>query len=222
MKCNYQLKWYDLVPVFSYLFLLGRCRKCKTKISIQYPIIEALNGLLYVLVFYINGWDSLADILLSTVYCLVLSALFVLSVIDFRTKTIPFGINIVILIMGLIAVTVQFFGYGRHIEVIIRHVAGLLVVSGFLMLVFYATKGRGIGGGDIKLMAAAGLVLGWDRIILAFFLGCIIASVIHPIRMKISHLNRELAFGPYLSVGIAIALLFGNQMIDWYLQLLVV
>jgi len=71
-------------------------------------------------------------------------------------------------------------------------------------------------------MAAAGLVLGWELIILAFFIGCILAAIIHPIRMKISHLNRVLAFGPYLSVGIVVALLFGKQMLDWYLQAFIV
>lgn len=218
MNCNTQLKWYDLIPVFSYIFLLGRCRKCKSRISIQYPIVEALNGLLYVLIFYLYGWESFKDILLSSIYCLVISALIVLSMIDFRTNTIPVGINIFILVLGLIAVMVQYFWYGKNTDIVMDHVIGFFVVSGFLLLIFYATHGRGIGGGDIKLMAAAGLLLGWELIILAFFIGCVLGSIVHPIRMRISHLNRVLAFGPYLSVGIAIALFYGDQMIDWYLQ----
>ena len=93
-NCNRKLKWYELVPIISYIFLLGRCRSCKSHISIQYPIIEALNGLMYVLVFYFYGWDSIYALLLSIVYCFVISALIVLSVIDFRTNIIPPGINI--------------------------------------------------------------------------------------------------------------------------------
>jgi len=218
MNCNAHIKWYDLIPLFSYIFLLGKCRKCKAKISIQYPIIEALNGLLYVLIFYLYDWNSLHTILLSSVYCLAISALIVLSVIDFRTNTIPVGINIFIMIMGLCAVLVQYFWYGKNTDIIVEHVIGFFAISIFLLLIFYATHGRGIGGGDIKLMAAAGLLLGWELVILAFFVGCILAAIIHPIRMRISHLNRILAFGPYLSVGITIALLFGKQMVDWYLQ----
>ena len=222
MHCNNQLKWYELIPVLSYIFLLGRCRKCKSRISIQYPLIEALNGVFYVLVFYLYGWDSLKAILISSAYCLVISALIVLSVIDFRTNIIPVGINIFIAIVGLFIVLVQYFWFGKNTDVVLNHTIGIFAVSLFLLLIFYASHGRGIGGGDIKLMAAAGLVLGWELIILAFFIGCVLAAIIHPIRMKISHLNRVLAFGPYLSVGIVVALLFGKQMLDWYLQAFVV
>ena len=97
MSCGYQLRWFDLIPLFSYLFLGGKCRKCKAHISAQYPIIESLNGALYVLIFIINGWS-----IDSVIYCLLTSALIVLSVIDFRTYEIPFGINLFILALGLI------------------------------------------------------------------------------------------------------------------------
>ncbi|WP_206762664.1 prepilin peptidase [Mobilitalea sibirica] len=222
MYCNTQLKWYELVPVFSYIFLLGKCRTCKEKISIQYPIIEALNGMMYVLVFYLYGWDTMLTILLNVIYCLVISALIALSVIDFRTNTIPVGFNIFIMVMGLIAVFVKYFWYGKNTDMVLDHTIGFFAISLFLLLIFYATKGRGIGGGDIKLMAAAGLLLGWELIVFAFFGGCILAAFIHPIRMRISNISRVLAFGPYLSVGIVIAMLFGNQIIDWYLQTYIV
>lgn len=218
MKCNAPIKWYDLIPVFSYIFLMGSCRKCKTKISIQYPMIEALNGLLYVLVFYLCGFDTMKDILLSSAYCLIISALLVLSVIDFRTNIIPFGINIFIAAIGVGIVLIKYFSSGKNIDIIIHHAIGACAISFLLLIIFYATQGRAMGGGDIKLMAAAGLVLGWQAVILAFFLGCVFASIIHPIRMKINHLNRVLAFGPYLSAGITVSLLYGRQIIDWYIQ----
>ncbi len=204
-ECNERIKWYDLVPIFSYVFLKGRCRNCKVKLSIQYPIIEALNGFVYVLVFYVNGLNAV-----SVIYCLVISALIVLSVIDLRTNTIPFGINIFIFIMGIGRVA---FDYRNLYE----YVIGFFVVSLFLLLLYFLTKGNGIGGGDIKLMAVAGLLLGWKLIIVAFFLGCIYASILHPIRMKVSKLSRVLAFGPYLSAGIVTVMLFGEQLIAWYL-----
>lgn len=203
--CKRLIRWYDLIPVVSYLILRGRCRYCKTKLSIQYPMIEALNGILYVLVFYCYGFQYL-----SVMYCLLISALLVLSVIDFRTNTIPFGINIVIFVIGLIRLVMDYSHFTNYL-------IGFVSVSGFLYLIYLITKGRGMGGGDIKLMAAAGLVLGWQLIILSLFLGCIYGSLIHPIRMKVSGQGRVLAFGPYLSAGIITSIYFGSYMINWYL-----
>ena len=204
MSCNYQLKWYDLVPIFSYICLGGRCRKCKTKLSIQYPLIEGLNGILYVLVFLVNGVT-----IESLLYCLMFSALVTLSVIDFRTYEIPFGINLFILTLGLIRVALDYKNF-------LNYIIGFLSVSGFLYLLFLITKGRGIGGGDIKLMAVSGLMLGWKCNILALAIGCIVGSIIHIIRMKVSKEDHVLALGPYLSVGIMFAALWGDDLLQWY------
>ena len=204
MSCNYKLKWYDLVPIFSYICLGGRCRECKTKISIQYPLIEGLNGILYVLVVLVNGFT-----IESLLYCLMFSALVTLSVIDFRTYEIPFGINLFILALGLIRVALDYRNF-------LNYLIGFLSVSGFLYLLFLITKGRGIGGGDIKLMAVSGLMLGWKCNILALAIGCIVGSIIHIIRMKVSKQDHVLALGPYLSVGIMIAALWGDALLQWY------
>ncbi len=206
MNCGYQLKWYDLVPLFSYLCLRGRCRSCKQRISVQYPLIELLNGALYCIVFAVYGISVEA-----LLYALLASALITLSVIDFRTYEIPVGINIFILALGLIRIATDFTHWSDY-------AVGFLLVSGFLYLVHLVTRGRGIGGGDIKLMAVSGLLLGWKQILLAFVMGCIIGSVIHIARMKISGQGHMLAFGPYLSIGILISALAGDQMIAWYLS----
>ncbi len=206
MNCGYQLRWYDLVPLFSYLCLRGRCRSCKQKISVQYPLIELLNGALYCIVFAVYGISVEA-----LLYALLASALITLSVIDFRTYEIPVGINIFILALGLIRIATDYTHWSDY-------VVGSLLVSGFLYLVHLVTRRRGIGGGDIKLMAASGLLLGWKQILLAFVMGCIIGSVIHIARMKISGQGHVLAFGPYLSIGILISALAGDQMIAWYLS----
>ena len=199
MSCGHRLKWYDLVPLFSYLFLKGKCRYCGSKLSKQYPIVEALNGILYVVVFYATdfSWDSI-------LYCL--------SVIDYRTYEIPFGINVFLFVLGVIRCV---FGKGDRGTLMI----GFFAVSLFLLLLSLLTRGAAIGGGDIKLMAATGLLLGWKLIILAFVMGCIAGSVVHLFRMKVCGAGRMLALGPYLSVGIFIAALWGNGMIDWYLGL---
>lgn len=218
MNCNTVLRWYDLIPIFSYICLWGKCRSCKSKISFQYPFVEALNGILYVFVFYLYGWDSLHNVLLNIVYCLSISALIVMSFIDIRTHIIPLAINIFLMVMGILALLIKYFFYEQSIDIVLNHAIGFFSVSFFLWVIFYISKGRAIGGGDIKLMAAAGLLLGWKLVILAFFLGCILAAIIHPIRMRFGNVGRVLAFGPYLSCGIIISLFFGEQIISWYIM----
>lgn len=206
MTCGHKLKWYDLVPLVSYLTLGGKCRYCKTKISKQYPVIEFTNGVLYGILVVVNEFN------ISTIlFCLCSSALLALSVIDWRTFEIPIAFNIFIGILGIIRLLTDL----EHWYV---YIIGFFAVSGFLYLLFLITKGRGIGGGDIKLMAAAGLLIGWKNIILALGIGCVLGSIIHIILMKVQNKERVLAFGPYLSLGIYIAMLYGNQIIEWYIN----
>ena len=206
MSCGHKLHWYDLFPVFSYILLRGRCRYCKAKVSWQYPLIEMLNGILYVIVFMANGMN-----LNSVVYCLMSSALIVISVIDERTYEIPVVLNIFLLVLGVVMSVLDW-------PQVAEHLVGAAAVSIPLYLLYLFSGGKAIGGGDIKLMGAAGLIIGWKCIVLAFFVGCILGSVIHVIRMKISKAEHMLAMGPYLSAGIFITALWGNRMIDWYLS----
>lgn len=208
MECGYQLQWYDLIPVVSWLALRGKCRKCKTVISMQYPIIEALNGIAYIIIFLVNGFN-----IQSALYCLLASALLVLSVIDARTYEIPLGINIFIMVLGMIQAAIDWSSW-------VNYGIGFLAVSVLLEIIFLVSGGKAIGGGDVKLMAAAGLLLGWQKILVAFFLGCILGSTIHIIRMKIAGADRVLAMGPYLSAGIMISALWGEKMIQAYISLL--
>ena len=208
MTCGSRLRWYDMVPVFSWLWLGGKCRNCKAKISAQYPLIEASNGVLYVVICAVNGLT-----VQSGVYCLMASALLVLSLIDWRTYEIPLSINLFLAALGVIATVLE-------PEQLAAHLIGVVCVSGVLELIWLISGGRAIGGGDIKLMAACGLLLGWQRIVLAFFLGCILGSVIHLIRIRVSHAGHVLAMGPYLAAGIFLAALWGNTWIHWYIGLL--
>ncbi len=206
MNCEYQLKWYDLIPVFSYVFLGGKCRKCRTHISLQYPLIELLNGSMYLVITLIYG-VSLETLL----YALLFSALLALSVIDFRTFEIPLGFNIFIFCLGVIRVITDFAHWSDY-------VIGFFVVSGFIYLIILLTKGRGMGDGDGKLMAAVGLLIGWKLVLLSFFLGCVFGSILHIARMKITRVDHVLAFGPYLSMGIMVSVLWGTRLIDWYID----
>lgn len=208
MQCGYQLKWYDLIPIFSYLFLGGKCRNCKCRLSMQYPLVEAANGLLYVLIFTVCGFS-----LESVLYCFMASALLVLSFIDEKTQEIPAGINLFLLLLGVIHLITDWKNWPLYL-------IGLFAVSLFLVLLMVLSQGGAMGGGDVKLMAAAGLLLGWKLIILSFVLGCVIGSIVHIARMKLTHASRTLAFGPYLSIGILLSALWGSTWIQMYLNLL--
>lgn len=212
MACGSRLRWQDLIPVFSYLLLKGRCRYCGAKISAQYPLVEAANGALYVVIFLVNGVN-----LKSVLFCLMASVLLVISVIDERTYEIPISCNVVLLMLGIAACVLDVM---QNVALLTGHLLGLVSVSMALYLLYRISGGRAIGGGDVKLMAAAGLIVGVRDIVLAFFLGCILGSVIHLARMKISGAERMLAMGPYLSAGILIAALFGERMFGWYFGML--
>lgn len=205
MSCGNVLKWYELIPLFSFLVQGGKCRNCKTKLSVQYPLIELLNGLIYVWIFMAKGFQPE-----SILFCICASVLIVISVIDWRTYEIPFGCNIVIGILGIVRVILDLAHWYNY-------VIGFFAVSGLFLIIYWITKGRGIGGGDIKLMAAAGLLLGWQNILLSLMIGSIAGSVIHLALMKVQGKDRVLAFGPYLAFGIFISMLYGNDIITWYL-----
>ena len=205
MSCGNVLKWYELIPLFSFIVQGGKCRNCKTKLSVQYPLIELLNGLIYVWIFMAKGFQPE-----SILFCICASVLIVISVIDWRTYEIPFGCNIVIGILGIVRVILDLAHWYDY-------VIGFFAVSGLFLIIYWITKGRGIGGGDIKLMAAAGLLLGWQNILLSLMIGSIAGSVIHLALMKIQGKDRVLAFGPYLAFGIFISMLYGNDIITWYL-----
>lgn len=208
MNCGGTLHWYDMFPVFSYIILKGRCRNCGAKISKQYPLIEALNGILYIIVFMANGIN-----INSVLYCLMTSVLIVLTMIDERTFEIPLCLNITLAVIGVLMCMADR-------ENIVSHLIGAVCVSFILFIIWFLSSGKAIGGGDVKLMVSAGLILGWKLAITAFIIACVLGSVLHLIRMKVSKAEHMLAMGPYLSIGIFIAALWGNKMIDWYVNIL--
>ena len=208
MSCGHRLRWFELIPLFSYLFLRGRCSACKSRISAQYPLIEAANGVLWCILLWRFG--PAPDFILASLLC---SALLVLSVIDAREREIPPGTTIFILVLGGVRLFLDRADWSLY-------VIGFFAVSVPLLLVLLATGGRGIGGGDIKLMAACGLFLGWKDVLLAFFAACVLGSVIHLSLMAAKKADRTLALGPYLSAGVFLALMWGDAAIRWYLGLL--
>ncbi|MDK2800101.1 MAG: leader peptidase (prepilin peptidase) / N-methyltransferase [Clostridiales bacterium] len=206
-KCNYRIKWYDLIPVFSYLFLGGKCRFCKEKVSIQYPSVELLNGSIYVWLYFIY---SLSVQFFGMAF--LASTLIVISFIDFKYSIIPNRIILVLLIGGII------YNILDKELTYVDSIAGFFAASFPLLVIAVLSKG-GMGGGDVKLMAVAGIFLGWQLILLALFLASMIGSVvgIALIVLKIKKRKDLIPFGPFLAAGIFIVMLYGHEIIKWYL-----
>ena len=207
MTCGHTLSWFELIPVFSWLIQGGKCRSCKAKLSAQYPIVEASNGSMWLLtgILFRGDWLTVA------LYCILFSMLLVLSVIDWRTFTIPNGINLVIFLLGVVRVLTD---RGNYLDYLI----GMAAVGGVFLLLHILTRGQGLGMGDVKLVAAAGLLLGLPKMILGITLGSLAGAIIHSVRMK-HGADKKLAFGPYLAAGIWVSALAGGPLIHAYLSL---
>ena len=207
MACGHRLRWFELVPVVSWLAQGGKCRSCGVKLSAQYPIVEALNGGAWLLAAWLFRGDAVRAVLYSALF----SLLTVVAVIDWRTFEIPNGVNLAIFLLGVVQLVVDRGNWALYL-------IGMCSVSLLFLLLWFVTHGNGLGMGDVKLMAAAGLLLGWPRILLAMILGSVSGAIIHTIRMR-RGAGRKLAFGPYLSAGIWVAALFGERLIGAYLGL---
>ncbi len=207
MTCGHSLSWYENIPLVSWLVQGGKCRHCGVKLSAQYPIVEALNGAMWLLtgILYWGDWLTVA------LYCGLFSMLLTLTVIDWRTFTIPNGVNLTIFILGLVRLVTDLGNWPLY-------VIGMLSVSLVFVLLYILTRGNGLGMGDIKLVGAAGLLIGWQNMLLAVLVGSVSGAVIHSIRMRGGE-GHKLAFGPYLAAGIWLAALAGGPIISAYLGL---
>ena len=207
MYCGHPLRWFELIPLVSWLIQGGKCRSCGHKLSCQYPLVEALNGLLWAL----TGLLFPGDLVTVALYCGFTSLLMVLAVIDWRTYEIPNGVNLSIFVLGLARLVTDLDNAALYL-------IGMCSVSLVFLLLWAVTHGNGLGMGDVKLMAAAGLLLGWPKMILATLIGSLSGAIIHSIRMR-RGADHKLAFGPYLALGLWTAALFGDKLITAYLGL---
>lgn len=203
-SCNKPIKPYDLIPILSYLFLGGKCRSCKEKISVRYPLIEFLNLALYI-ILYIQFGLSLKTVL----YCFLSSIMIVVSMIDIDTGEIPDRLHIAVLILSPFTF---FIGDILWWERLIGFGAASLILLVLAMIT------NGFGGGDIKLMAVCGIFLGYKNILLALLIGVVIGGVLGGITMLTSKDKKSIPFGPSLCIGIYLSALFGTKLLNWYLQ----
>jgi leader peptidase (prepilin peptidase)/N-methyltransferase len=208
--CGEQLKPRDLIPVLSYIFLKGRCRWCGMDISPRYPIVEAFCSILAVLCFLRFGVDDWLKALITFGAAVILTAVFV---IDFETMEIPDA-----LIISLIPFAAGAVWAWTDVAVWERAVGFFIISLPMFILAFLITDA--FGGGDIKLMAVCGFMLGWKNTLLAFFVGLTLGGgyAIYLLLSRKSKRGALIAFGPYLCTGICLAMFYGAEIIEAYLD----
>lgn len=216
-QCNYSLKWYDNVPVLSYLFLGGKCRKCKSPISPRYMLVELANMAFWLLSVGLF-WEQ------SPVYAcmamVVSSALICIFFIDLEHMLIFNRFSALVALGGVVAMFTA--AHTRWYD----HLIGGLVAGGVFSLLYFGCiavlKQEGLGFGDVKYAAAAGLLLGWQKSILAVLVASIAGAVVMSVVNRVTGADKrtEHPFGPYLVAGTALALFFGDGIIAWYWNLL--
>ena len=217
-KCKKQLKWQDLFPVFSFLFLGGKCRYCNRKISLQYPLVEVAAGILFVLI--LSSGDvglpagSPTSFLNSAFLFYIASALIIIFVYDLKHYLIPD--KVLFPAIGITAIY-RILDFGN----LMNYFWAVIIGAGFFLAIFLISKGRWMGFGDVKLAVLMGLLLGAPNILvalfIAFFFGAIIGLIL--IIFKGKNLKSEIPFGPFLIVGTFLAMLWGEQIINWYTNL---
>jgi len=209
--CNYQLRWSDNVPVLSWVFLRGRCRKCKAPISVRYPIVEILTMLMFLLHLWVFGWSALMAV--RVVFATALIALFA---IDLEHQLLPNAITLPGIVVGLIASLVLPPG-------IVDAILGTLLGYGILWAIaaaYYRYSGQeGMGGGDLKMLAMIGAFLGWKQVLLTLVLASVGGSLMGLLVIAIKRGGMKLAlpFGTFLALGALAASLVGDRILAWYL-----
>ncbi|WP_312702227.1 prepilin peptidase [Sedimentibacter sp.] len=213
-RCNHNLSWYDNIPLLSYITLKGKCRYCGTGISAQYPLVEALNAVLYIVMYVKFGFG--VDFVF---YSLISSVLLVVIFIDLKEMIIPDSLVLCILILSVVHKSVNYFLYSMPFG-LLDSVLGLLAAGGVFLIIVLVSRG-GMGGGDVTLIGALGFVLGLRYILLTIFLSFILGAVISVFLLaaKIKTRKDPIPFGPFIVTGFFITILWGQDIINLYFNL---
>ena len=212
--CNTPIRPYDNIPMLSYILLGGKCRVCKAGISVRYPLVEFLNAALYAAVLWRFGLEWY-----TAVYCIFCSALILITFIDLDFQIIPDRITLpgipIALIAGSLLMPDPFVGFsllGFKASII-----GFLVGGGLFYAIAVLSRG-GMGGGDIKMMAMVGALMGWKSVLLTTFVGSLTGAVFGIFIMIAQGKGRKtkIPFGPFLAVGSLVTLFFGREIFNWY------
>ena len=220
--CKAQIRWYDNIPFFSYIFLRGRCRDCHKVISFRYFAVEFLTAVSF-LYFYLHF--GLTPILIP--YLVFLGGLIVATFIDLEHRIIPDEISLGGIVVGVIFSCLipelhkDFIGTPTHLWSALRSLLGVLIGGGSIylmgMLGDIVFKKESMGGGDVKFLAMVGAFLGWQLALLTFFIAPLFGAVFGII-VKIRTKESVIPYGPFLALGAVISLFWGQAIIDWIIS----
>jgi leader peptidase (prepilin peptidase)/N-methyltransferase len=211
--CDYRLRWSDNIPLVSYAWLGGRCRQCRARISVRYPIVELITMALFVAHGAVFGWTPL--LVPRVVFA---CAMVVLFAIDLEHHLLPNVITLPGIAVGLIASAVLPPG-------IVDALIGVLIGGGVLWLIgeayFRYSGHEGMGGGDVKMLAMIGAFLGWKLVLVTLVLSSVLGSVIGliVIAARKGGLKYALPYGTFLALGALVASLAGEAIVNWYVGL---
>jgi leader peptidase (prepilin peptidase)/N-methyltransferase len=214
-RCRAPIRWYDNIPMISYLILMGRCRSCRGPISFRYPLVEFLTAL-----FSLAAMIKFGPSISYLIYLTFVSSLVVITFIDLDHQIIPDVISLPGIPLGFLAsFIVPEITYKESL-------IGIILGGGVLLLIAigyeYIAKMEGMGGGDVKLLAMIGAFLGWKGVLFTVFSGSLIGTVIGVTIMVAKGKDSKYAipFGPFLSMGALLYLFFGEEIIYWYLGMI--
>jgi leader peptidase (prepilin peptidase)/N-methyltransferase len=210
-ECKHTLKWYELVPVFSFLLLRGRCRECMVRIKARYLLMELFCGGGCLWVFMALGFDRPADITRTLIGLLLFPVLVALSAEDIKKTEIPYWCSITIAALGIIAAVLSAIPAVPTDVLWYEHLIGMVIISVPFAIFCYLGA---MGGGDVQLVAAAGLLLGWaivPSVLIAMLTGGVFGLIV-----KIKKKRATICFGPFLAFGIAAGYLYGDRIIQAY------
>ena len=210
-KCGRSLRWFDNIPIVSWLILRGRCGQCQAPISMQYPIVELVTGVVWLAIVWLTplGWVLASRLVLGTL-------LIVLFMIDLEHQLLPNKITLPGIVIGFLFSLVTPLG---PVESLIGILVGGGVLYGIAAAYYVLRKEEGMGMGDVKMLAMIGAFLGWRAVLLTLVLASFAGAVIGVAMMawQRGNLRYALPFGTFLSLGTMVAMLFGEQLIAWYL-----
>ncbi len=210
-SCQENLSWYDNIPIVSYITLAGKCRYCGEKISPQYPLIEGVNGIIYILLYLYFGWS-----INFIFFTLIFSALLVIFIIDLKWMLIPD----ILIFIGFVLEALRKLSLsliaGEKVQVT-DYLLGFLLAAGLFYLIVVLSKG-GMGEGDVLLIGFFGFILGLRLVILNIFLSFILGALISLLLLLFKIKSREdpIPFGPFIIIAFTLSLFYGDIILKWY------
>ena len=218
-NCKHQLIALDLIPLLSWFFLRGKCRYCHKSISVQYPLIELITSLLFLfsLIHWKNGFNFIGYFQLG-LWLVILTLLISLTVYDLRWKILPTKIIYALYPLVILINLINIFSTQKEF-LITGYLWGFIILGGLFYLLFQISKGRWIGGGDVRLGFLLGLLVGGPlNSILLLFISSVIGTISSIPFIISGKINKKatIPFGPFLIIGAIIVFFFGAQMINWY------